>query len=153
MPRGSSAKAVDTNEDQSESPTLDFARFTSEIVSAYVGRNSVPMEELPNLIGNVATALQGLSDAAQPRAEPAVSTRRSVRPEAIICLECGSSQKMMKRHLSTAHGQTVDEYREKWRLPASYPMVAPEYSKARAAMARKIGLGTKSLSKRRRKRR
>jgi len=153
MPRGSSAKAVDTNEDQPESPTLDFARFTSEIVSAYVGRNSVPMEELPNLIGNVATALQGLSDAAQPRAEPAVSTRRSVRPEAIICLECGSSQKMMKRHLSTAHGQTVDEYREKWRLPASYPMVAPEYSKARAAMARKIGLGTKSLSKSRRKRR
>ncbi len=153
MPRGSNAKAAVANEGQTGPSTLDFARFTSEIVSAYVGRNSVPMEDLPSLISSVASALQGSSGGAQPKSEPAVPTRRSVRPDAIICLECGSSQKMMKRHLSTAHGQTVDEYREKWRLPASYPMVAPEYSKARAAMAKKIGLGTKSLSKRRRKRR
>ncbi|MCG8603554.1 MucR family transcriptional regulator [bacterium] len=128
---------------------LDLTRFTADIVSAYVAKNSVKSEELPSLIRDVAGALQNVdSTTASDKLQPAVPIKRSVKPDAIICLICGSSQKMLKRHLASAHGLTIDEYREMWNLPSTYPMVAPNYSKARATMAKKIGLGTKTTKRR-----
>lgn len=128
---------------------MDLAKFTSDIVSAYVSQNTVKSDELPTLIKNVAGALQNVeANTGGEKPPPAVSIKRSIRPDAIICLVCGSSQKMLKRHVASAHGLTVDEYRERWNLPSTYPMVAPNYSKARATMAKKIGLGTKTAKNR-----
>src|SRR5438270_13603460 len=120
--------------------------LTADIVAAHVSNNSVAVNDLPNLIQNVHTALSGISAAApavEEKPQPAVSVRSSVKPDYVTCLECGQKQKMLKRHLSTAHGQTPAEYRQRFGLAADYPMVAPNYAEQRRTLAKSIGLGTK----------
>ena len=120
--------------------------LTADIVAAHVSNNSVAVNDLPNLIQNVHTALSGISSSAsapEARPEPKVSIRSSVKPDYIVCLEDGKKQKMLKRHLMTNHGMTPDEYRQKWGLAADYPMVAPNYAEQRRTLAKSIGLGTK----------
>ena len=120
--------------------------LTADIVAAHVSNNSVAVNDLPNLIGNVHSALSGISgnrSAAEAKLEPKVSIRSSIKPDSITCVECGKKQKMLKRHLMTNHGLTTVEYRQKWGLPADYPMVAPNYAEQRRTLAKSIGLGTK----------
>ncbi len=120
--------------------------LTADIVAAHVSNNSVAVNDLPNLIQNVHAALTGISSgsaAAEPKPEPKVSIRSSIKPDYIVCLEDGKKQKMLKRHLMTNHGMTPDEYRQKWGLAADYPMVAPNYAEQRRTLAKAIGLGTK----------
>ena len=120
--------------------------LTADIVAAHVSNNSVAVNDLPNLIQNVHQALTGISAArpeAEEKASPAVSVRSSVKPDSIACLECGQKQKMLKRHLSTAHNTTPTEYRQKYSLAPNYPMVAPNYAEQRRTLAKSIGLGTK----------
>ncbi|HZV17851.1 MAG TPA: MucR family transcriptional regulator [Sphingobium sp.] len=119
--------------------------LTSDIVAAHVSNNSVAVSDLPLLITNVYGALAGLQQEAapaQPKQEPAVSIRSSVKPDFIVCLEDGKKLKMLKRHLMTHYQMTPDDYRAKWGLPADYPMVAPNYAEQRRNLAKKIGLGT-----------
>ena len=121
--------------------------LTSDIVAAHVSNNNVGVEELPTLISNVYGALAGLGHAApEPEAaplKPAVSLRASVKPDKIVCLDCGAELQMLKRHLMTHYQMTPEQYRQKWNLPADYPMVAPNYAEQRRSLAKKIGLGTK----------
>jgi predicted transcriptional regulator len=120
--------------------------LTADIVAAHVSNNSVAVNDLPTLIQNVHSALTGISPraaASEPRPEPKVPIRSSVRPDYIVCLEDGKRQKMLKRHLMTNHGMTPDQYRQKWGLAADYPMVAPNYAEQRRTLAKSIGLGTK----------
>lgn len=135
--------------DQSETLTTDVLSYTSEIVAAHVANNKVPTEELPQLIRDVHAALTGLAGggAAAERRDPAVSIKKSVTPDYIVCLEDGKKLKMLKRHLKTAYDMTPEQYRERWGLPADYPMVAPNYAKRRSSLAKKIGLGTKPGAK------
>lgn len=124
--------------------------LTSDIVAAHVGNNSVAVGELPELIGNVYTALAGLgAPAPEPEAppQPAVPVRSSVKKDKIICLEDGMELKMLKRHLMTHHQMTPADYRARWSLPADYPMVAPNYTETRRDLAKKIGLGRKPGTK------
>jgi predicted transcriptional regulator len=120
--------------------------LTADIVAAHVSNNSVAVNDLPNLIQNVHAALSGISQAAaapEPRPEPKVSIRSSVKPDYIVCLEDGKKLKMLKRHLMTHYNMTPDQYRQKWGLSADYPMVAPNYAEQRRTLAKSIGLGTK----------
>lgn len=120
--------------------------LTADIVAAHVSNNSVAVNDLPNLIQNVHSALTGISGAAaapEPRPEPKVSIRSSVKPDYIVCLEDGKRLKMLKRHLMTHYNLTPDQYRQKWGLSADYPMVAPNYAEQRRTLAKSIGLGTK----------
>lgn len=117
------------------------------VVSAYVSKNSVPAADLPALIGQVSHSLRRISASKaaanlEPEA-PAVLIKRSVTPDFIISLEDGRKYKSLKRHLNR-YGMTPDDYRAKWNLPADYPMVAPNYSASRSALARKFGLGRKA---------
>ena len=121
--------------------------MTAEIVSAYVGNNEVSASELPKLVQNVYNSLndvsKGLSAADAEPAKPAVSVKRSITPDYIICLEDGKKFKSLKRHLRAHYDMTPDEYRAKWGLDKDYPMVAPNYAKARSALAKQMGLGQK----------
>jgi predicted transcriptional regulator len=120
--------------------------LTADIVAAHVSNNSVAVNDLPNFIQNVHTALSGIagaSAAAEPKPEPKVSIRASVKPDYIVCLEDGKKLKMLKRHLMTHYNMTPDQYRQKWGLSADYPMVAPNYAEQRRKLAKSIGLGTK----------
>ncbi len=131
------------NNDTAEDTLLTL---TADIVAAHVSNNSVAVNDLPNLIQNVHAALTGISGstaAPEPKAEPKVSIRSSIKPDAIACLECGKKQKMLKRHLMTNHQMTPAEYRQKWSLSPDYPMVAPNYAEQRRTLAKSIGLGTK----------
>ncbi len=120
----------------------DVIAWTADIVASHVQNNSVAINDLPQLIRTVHESLSGLSGSAPAeKPQPAVSIRKSVTPDYIICLEDGRKLKMLKRHLATAYGMTPEEYREKWGLPADYPMVAPNYAKQRSSLAKKIGLG------------
>ena len=128
--------------------------LASEIVAAHVSNNSVSVDELPTLITNVYGALESVGNGGpqeEPRPEPAVSVRASVKKDRITCLDCGKQMKMLRRHLSTEHDMTPSEYRERWDLPADYPMVAPDYAETRRDLAKKIGLGRKPGQKRGRK--
>ncbi|PEQ14653.1 transcriptional regulator [Novosphingobium sp. PC22D] len=128
--------------------------LTSDIVAAHVSNNSVTVEDLPSLITNVYGALSGLGSpeaVEQPKPEPAVSIRASVKPDYIVCLEDGKKLKMLKRHLMTHYNMTPEEYRQRWNLPADYPMVAPNYAEKRRELAKKIGLGRKPNARRGRK--
>jgi predicted transcriptional regulator len=126
---------------------VGLAHLTADIVSAYVSHNNIPAAQVPELIGNVSSALRAkVSGPAQPEPEPqepAVPIRRSVKPDEIICLECGKKFKSIKRHLKNAHDLEPNEYRQKWGLAKDYPMVAPNYAEARSALAKSIGLGRK----------
>ena len=117
--------------------------LTSDIVTAHVANNNVDVDALPALIGNVYGALAGLgkTEEVESPPEPAVPVRQSVKQDYLVCLEDGKKMKMLKRHLMTAYGMTPDEYRQRWNLPADYPMVAPAYAEKRRELAKKIGLG------------
>jgi len=126
----------------------NLLELTASIVAAYVGQNSVPSADLGGLIGSTYATLATLGGEpdAPPAAAlvPAVSIRKSVTPDAIICLEDGKAFKSLKRHLSAKYDMTPEQYRSKWGLPNDYPMVAPEYAERRSTMAKSIGLGRKA---------
>ncbi len=136
-----------------ETESADVLVLTARIVSAHVSNNPVSAADLPQLIRTVYEALVASGEGKAPPLEPAVPIKKSVTPDYIVCLEDGSKHKMLKRHLRTAHEITPEEYREKWGLKADYPMVAPEYAKARSALAKKIGFGRTQRGGRRRVRR
>ena len=120
--------------------------LASDIVAAHVSNNSVSVDDLPALITNVYGALAGLGQAVpivEVMPQPAVSIRASIKPDYIVCLEDGKKLKMLKRHLMTHYNLTPDQYRQRWNLPADYPMVAPNYAEKRRELAKKIGLGRK----------
>jgi MucR family transcriptional regulator, transcriptional regulator of exopolysaccharide biosynthesis len=119
--------------------------LATNIVSAHVSRNAVTADQLPGLIQQVFNALAIAEHAATapPKAEPAVPVKRSVRADHIVCLDCGKQFSMLKRHLMTDHKMTPEQYRQKWELPFSYPLVAPNYAKTRSSLAKKFGLGRK----------
>jgi predicted transcriptional regulator len=129
----------------------ELVGLAADIVAAYVGNNPVAQSELPRLIGEVYKSLSGAiapvaaTPAPEPPAElkPAVSVRKSVNPDYIVCLEDGKRFKSLKRHLRTHFGLTPDQYRDKWGLPPDYPMVAPNYATSRSALAKNMGLGLK----------
>jgi predicted transcriptional regulator len=127
---------------------IELLSLTADIVSAHVGHNRVTVAELPELISRVHAALASLDQAGeQPAAseqKPAVSIRSSVKPDHIVCLEDGKKLTMLKRYLQTNYGMTPQQYRAKWKLPADYPMVAPNYAEKRRTLAKAIGLGRKS---------
>ncbi|MQX37193.1 MucR family transcriptional regulator [Roseospira navarrensis] len=124
----------------------EVLRLTAQIVAAHVGNNSVAVADLNTLIQDVHRSLSGIGKAQQQpeTPQPAVPIKKSVQPDYIVCLEDGKHLKMLKRHLKTAYDMTPEEYRERWGLPADYPMVAPNYAKHRSALAKKIGLGTRA---------
>ena len=123
----------------------EVIEMTADIVSAYVGNNTISAAELPALIQSVHRALAGVSGGAEPveaaPRDPAVPVRRSITPDFIICLEDGRKFKSLKRHLRTKYNMSPEEYRAKWGLPKDYPMVAPNYAKARSDLAKQMGLG------------
>ena len=123
----------------------EVIEMTADIVSAYVGNNSVTAADLPALIQSVHRALAGISTGGEtaevaPK-EPAVPIRRSITPDFLVCLEDGRKFKSLKRHLRTKYNMSPEEYRAKWGLPKDYPMVAPNYAKARSELAKQMGLG------------
>ncbi len=123
----------------------NILRMAVEVVAAYVGKNAMQAAQIPDLIHTVYNSLsQADGQVMEVKAEaprPAVSIKRSVTPEFIICLEDGKKLKMLKRHLRTTYNMTPDDYRAKWGLPPDYPMVAPNYAAQRSEFAKKIGLG------------
>jgi predicted transcriptional regulator len=128
------------------SSSNDLLGITAEIVAAHVSNNAVSMSDLPNLIRDVHRTVSSLGTAAaapfvDEAKAPAVSVKKSVTPDYLICLEDGKKLKMLKRHLHTSYGLTPDAYRAKWGLPKDYPMVAPNYAAKRSALAKQIGLG------------
>lgn len=129
------------------SASLERIGLTADIVSAYVANNHVQATEVADLIANVHQTLVKLdraplaAPAVAPPLQPAVSVRKSITPDYLICLEDGKQFKSLKRHLSTKYDLTPEAYREKWGLPADYPMVAPAYAEARSALAKSMGLG------------
>lgn len=122
--------------------------MTAEIVSAYVGKNEISASELPSLIQQVYSSLsdvtQGVFASDNEPLKPAIPLKRSVTPDYIVCLEDGKKFKSLKRHLRAHYDISPDEYRAKWGLPKDYPMVAPNYAKARSNLAKQMGLGQKS---------
>jgi predicted transcriptional regulator len=122
-----------------------IAELTTEIVAAYVSSHTIQMLDIPHLISAVGTELASLGTGVEPSAlekpEPAVSVRRSVRPDHLVCLICGRKQKLLKRHLAVEHELTPNQYRETFGLKSDYPMAAPNYTQQRRELAVKIGLG------------
>jgi predicted transcriptional regulator len=120
--------------------------LTAEIVAAYVGKNAVTQGELPKLINDVHRALLGATNGAPSREDvaevkPAVTVKKSLTSDYLICLEDGKKFKSLKRHLRSHYNLSPEQYREKWGLPADYPMVAPNYAQARSSLAKRMGLG------------
>jgi len=129
--------------DEASTPTVHFTELTSDIVSAYVSKNNVPTGDLPALIASIHGALSQLNQPqheAAPKHEPPMPWKKAIKPEHIISFEDGRPYKSLKRHLSS-RGLTPDQYRNKWGLPSSFPMVSPNYSAARSELAKKLGLG------------
>jgi predicted transcriptional regulator len=138
---------TDSNQDANQRQEM-LMELTADVVAAYVSNNSVPVADLPSLIGNVHASLAKMGAIVQPepvaeKQKPAVNPKKSITDAYIICLEDGKHFKSLKRHLMTHYGLTPEQYREKWDLDASYPMVAPNYAKARSNLARTMGLGRK----------
>ncbi len=125
--------------------TADILDLTAKIIEAHLSHNPVAAEALPSLIQTVyrSLATAGQSPAAPAALTPAVPVKKSVFPDFLICLEDGQKLKTLKRHLATTYGMTPAQYREKWGLPANYPMVAPSYASQRSTLAKQIGLGRK----------
>jgi predicted transcriptional regulator len=123
----------------------NYIELTAGIVSAYVSNNTVPANEISSLISQVHAALlrvsNGAGAAAGESTKPAVAVKKSITQDYIVCLEDGKQFKSLKRHLRTQYNMTPEHYREKWGLPADYPMVAPNYAKARSQLAKQMGLG------------
>jgi predicted transcriptional regulator len=127
------------------SNTGNFIELTADIVSAYVSNNTVSASDIPGLINQIHSALMRVSSGSveisiEPL-KPAISVKKSITPEYIVCLEDGKKFKSLKRHLRTQYNMTPEQYREKWDLPADYPMVAPNYAQARSQLAKQMGLG------------
>ncbi len=125
----------------------DLLALTTEIVAAHVSNNTVTLGDLPQLINQVYQSLANIGTAsAAPtvRPQPAVTVKKSVQADYIVCLEDGKKLKMLKRHLKTAYNMTPEAYRERWGLPPDYPMVAPNYARQRSRLAKEIGLGTRA---------
>lgn len=141
-----------TEENPKQIEQGDVLRMAVDIVSAYVGNNTIPAAQVPEVINTVFGSLTSLNGSQAENAgeppKPAVSIRSSIRPDYIVCLEDGKKLKMLKRHLRAAYNMTPDEYRSKWGLPADYPMVAPNYAAQRSEFAKQIGLGRKKTRKR-----
>lgn len=129
--------------DNTNSP--NYVELAADIVSAYVSNNSVATSDLPSLIGEIHSALvrisSGVVETPSESLKPAVPVKKSITPDYIICLDDGKKFKSLKRHLRTQYNMTPEEYRERWNLPAEYPMVAPNYAQARSQLAKKMGLG------------
>ena len=125
----------------------DLIELTAGIISAYVSNNTVVASDLPAIIGEVHEALskasQRVGQTEREELRPAVTVKKSVTPDYIVCLEDGKKFKSLKRHLRTHYNLSPEEYREKWGLPHDYPMVAPNYAQARSALAKQMGLGTR----------
>ena len=126
--------------------SAELLELTTEIVAAHVANNEISAGDLPGLIEQVYGALARIASGNMPaavaeRPEPAVSIKKSIAPDYIVCLEDGKKLKMLKRHLKTSYDMTPEQYRERWGLAADYPMVAPNYAKKRSQLAKKIGLG------------
>ena len=147
-------KHMSENEAPENISKEQLLEMTTEIVSAYVGNNTIAAGELNELIVSIHDSLHNLTNGGvevEPEPiKPAVPVRRSVTPDYLICLEDGKRLKMLKRHLRTTYGLSPDDYRAKWGLPADYPMVAPNYAQQRSEFAKKIGLGKVGQEKRRR---
>ena len=130
---------------RSDLPEDALLRMTADIVSAYVSKNALPAQQIPEVINTVYSSLTGLSgqpiDLPTEPLKPAVPIRKSVTPEYIVCLEDGKKLKMLKRHLRSTYNMSPDEYRVRWGLPPDYPMVAPNYAAQRSEFAKRIGLG------------
>ena len=131
-----------------ERPSTELVELTARIVSAYVSNNPVGPADLPQLINDTHAALSRASNGVAAPAEredskPRVPVKKSVMPDYIICLEDGKKFKSLKRHLRTHYNLSPEEYREKWGLPPDYPMVAPNYARARSDLAKRMGLGTR----------
>ena len=129
---------------EASSSSERLTALTAQIVAAYVGNNAVSAADLGALMASVYQGLVrlGNGNSLAERPEPAVSPKKSVFPDFIVCLEDGKKLKMLKRHLKTAYKMTPEQYRERWNLPADYPMVAPNYARQRSRLAKQIGLGT-----------
>ena len=129
-----------------------FIDLTASIVSAYVGNNPIPAAEIPALINVVHGALlrvsAGRAEAPPEPAKPAVSVKKSITVDYLVCLEDGKRFKSLKRHLRTQYNMTPEQYRDKWGLPPDYPMVAPNYAVARSQLAKKMGLGQQQQRRR-----
>jgi predicted transcriptional regulator len=125
----------------------NLIELTADIVSAYVSNNSLSAGDVPSLIGEVFSALSrvgtGAVAVALEPAKPAVSPKKSITPEYLICLEDGKKFKSLKRHLRTMYNLSPEQYRDKWNLGSDYPMVAPNYAEARSRLAKEMGLGQK----------
>ena len=123
----------------------DTQRRTSQIVAAYVRKNLVSTDQIAGLINSVHSTLSGLGNEVveEPPRVPAVSVRRSVRPDHIICIECGYKGQMLKKHLQSRHGLSITQYKLRWKLASDHPMTAPNYSEQRSQFAKRIGLGRK----------
>ncbi|MCX8502218.1 MAG: MucR family transcriptional regulator [Alphaproteobacteria bacterium] len=123
----------------------DMLRMTTDVVAAYVARNDIAANHIQDVINTVYSSLRNIDHPqAETRAEPqkpAISIKKSVQPDFLICLEDGKKLKMLKRHLRTMYNMSPDEYRAKWGLPPDYPMVAENYANQRSAFAKQIGLG------------
>src|SRR6266851_5136135 len=132
--------------DESTAQMVDL-NLVAEIVRSYVAQNSVGVDQVAGLIATVHRSLSGLVQSAPASAPaplvPAVSIRRSVQHDHVVCLECGFLSQMLRRHIRVAHGLEPAEYRVRWKLPADHPIIAPAYSERRSAMAKRIGLGRK----------
>ena len=128
-------------------PSNDLLALTTEIVAAHVSNNTVALGDLPQLINQVYSSLANIGVApvvSAARPQPAVSVKKSVQPDYIVCLEDGKKLKMLKRHLKTAYNMSPEAYRERWGLAPDYPMVAPNYARQRSHLAKEIGLGTRA---------
>lgn len=129
----------------SETGPKGFVDLTASIVSAYVSNNPTSAGEIPALINQIHAALVrvagGSPEAVLEPAKPAVPVKKSITPDYLVCLEDGKRFKSLKRHLRTQYNMSPEQYREKWGLPADYPMVAPNYAVARSQLAMKMGLG------------
>ena len=130
----------------------NYIELAADIVSAYVSNNSVPTGDLPTLINEVHSALLrvggGTVEIPVEAPKPAIPVKKSVTPDYIVCLEDGKKFKSLKRHLRTQYNMTPEQYREKWGLPVDYPMVAPNYAKARSELAKEMGLGQQRRKRR-----
>ena len=126
----------------------ELVGLSADIVSAYVGHNALSVTDLPKLIADVHNALKNLKTTggavAPAEVKPAVPVKKSIQPDYLICLEDGKKFKSLKRHLRTHYDLSPEQYREKWGLPADYPMVAPNYSETRSRLAKDNGLGRKA---------
>jgi predicted transcriptional regulator len=131
--------------------TTSFIELTANIVSAYVSNNPVPAADIPTLINQIHSALMqvsaGRADVAAEPLRPAVSIKKSITPDHLVCLEDGKKFKSLRRHLRSQYDMTPEQYREKWGLPPDYPMVAPNYAAARSQLAKQMGLGQQRRSR------